>query len=335
MEDTALESIKLIPKQIQQTFEETQKITFPDAYKKTDGVLLAGMGASMYSYHVISSLFKDELKVPLVGVNTYNVPHFTTANMLFIASSYSGSTEEVVHNLKDAHRKGYLCTSVSAGGELATTSQSFGIPHYSFNPINNPSKQPRMGQGYMVFGSVGILSSLGYLKTPVSDSFLPEIEARMGELDKLAKEIVDQVLGQELVFVAADHLSGNAHILRNQTNETGKLFASYALIPELNHHLMEGLKNPKDKKITFIFVDSDLCFSRNLQRFELTKEVVKKNNCKVLSFKAQTKTKLSQFVETLIFGGYLAYYLGRLYNESPNLIPWVDYFKEKLGKMEE
>ena len=290
------------------------------------------MGASMYSYHVISSLFKEELTVPLVGVNTYGVPHFTSSNMLFIASSYSGSTEEVIHNLKDAHRKNYLCTSVSAGGELSTTAQGFGLPHYSFNPIHNPSKQPRIGQGYMVFGSAGILSSLGYLKTPLSYSFLPEIEVRMRELYKLAKELVDQVLNQELVFVAADHLSGNAHILRNQTNETGKLFASYALVPELNHHLMEGLKNPSDKRITFIFIESDLYYPRNIQRFELTKEVVTKNNCNVLSFKAQTKTKFSQFVEMLIFGGYLAYYLGRLYNESPNLIPWVDYFKEKLGK---
>ena len=41
MEDTALESIKLIPKQILQTFEETQKIVYPDTYKKTEGVLLA------------------------------------------------------------------------------------------------------------------------------------------------------------------------------------------------------------------------------------------------------------------------------------------------------
>lgn len=335
MEDTALESIKLIPKQILQTFEETQKLSFPDEYKSADGIMLAGMGASMFCYHVISSLFKEELTAPLLGINTYRVPRFDAKKMLLIASSYSGSTEEVVYNLKDGHNAGYMCTSVSAGGELAKVALAFGAPHYNFDPKFNPSKQPRMGQGYMIFGSAGILNVLGYFRTQLTDSFLPEIELQMDNLNAEAQQKTSSLKNQELVFVSADHLSGNAHILRNQTNETGKLFASYALVPELNHHLMEGLKHPIDKRITFVFLESDMYFERNNKRIELTKEVVKKNNCNVLEFKAKTSTKLSQFVETLIFGGFLTYYLGKLYNENPNLIPWVDFFKEKLGKMEE
>ena len=34
-----------------------------------------------------------------------------------------------------------------------------------------------------------------------------------------------------------------------------------------------------------------------------------------------------------MWGGYLTYYLAQEYQENPNTIPWVDYFKSKLGPL--
>ncbi len=325
-------SIKLIPEQIRQAWTESTAIRFPDGYRRAKNIVISGMGGSIYNYHVIESLYSDNLKVPLVKVNNYGVPSYVGPETLFVASSFSGTTEEVIHNLKTAREKGAMLTGVTEGGKVADLLTSYGAPFYRFDPVHNPSLQPRMGQGYMIFGALGILHALGYLDEAIDPSFLDGMADILAGLEREAAGFSKQLMGRSLVFVAADHLAGNAHILRNQTNETAKLYAGYNLVPELNHHLMEGLKNPSDKKLAFVFLDSDLYFPRNGQRMGLTQEVVAKNGLEVFSYKAEADTRLAQFVEILVWGGYLTYDLGKRYGEDPNKIPWVDYFKNKLGK---
>lgn len=330
--DTALESIKLLPQQIRQTWEDTEKLEFNQEYKNLEQIVISGMGGSIYNYYFLESVFKDELNKPLIKVNNYGLPTFVNEKTLFIASSYSGTTEEVIFNLKQALNKKAKCVVFSAGGGLLEIAKTEKIPYYHFEPKYNPSGQPRMGQGYMLFGALGILANLGYLKRSVDLTFLSEIRKITDKLHGYAKELANKLLNQELFFVASDHLAGNAHILRNQTNETAKLYANYNLVPELNHHLMEGLKHPDNRNRIFVFLNSQLYQKRNQQRLNLTKEVIKKNGYQVLEFAPFGNSKLAQFVEVLIWGGYLTYELGKSYQEDPNQIPWVDYFKNKLGK---
>ncbi len=334
MIDTALESIKLIPRQIEQAWSETKQLIFSDNYQQANKVVLVGMGGSIYNYFVIKALFRNTLSLPFLKVNNYGVGAVVDRQTLLIACSYSGTTEEVVYNLKQGYEKRALCTAITSGGTLAEFCQKHKLPYYNFEAKYNPSNQPRMGQGYMIFGAIGILANLGLLPEVLDLSFISEIEKLSGNLEKEALQMAKKLIDKELIYVASDHLSGNAHIIRNQTNETAKLFSSYALVPELNHHLMEGLKNPKNKKMAFIFITSDLYFARNKKRMELTQEVVAKNNVEVYTYQAKAKTTIAQFIEVLIWGGYLTYYLGKAYQEDPNEIPWVDYFKQKLGKLE-
>ncbi len=331
--NTALAAIDQLPDQINQAWSETAEIKFPAEYRQANQITISGMGGSIYNYEVINSVFSQQIKVPLIKVNNYQVPGFLGENSLFIASSYSGTTEEVLFNLKLAQKSQAMCTAITTGDQLAELARQMEIPHYQFEQTHNPSHEPRMGQGYMIFGTIGLLNNLGYFKEKITLDFLNQLSNRLESIHKQAKQMAQQMAGLELLYVASDHLAGNAHILRNQTNETAKLFAGYNLIPELNHHLMEGLKHPEARQKLFIFLNSNLYFSRNQTRIQLTKEVVQKNGYQILEYIPESKTKLSQLVETLIWGGYLTYELGLLYREDPNKIPWVDYFKKKLGKI--
>ena len=133
------------------------------------------------------------------------------------------------------------------------------------------------------------------------------------------------------VIVASEHLCGNAHIFRNQTNENAKNFASSSLIPELNHHLMEGLVHPEARILKFVFLKSSLYSEVIKKRFDLTEDVVRQNKNDVVSIEAEGSSKLEQMLYVLAFGGYLTFYLAILYGQDPSLIPWVDYFKEQLS----
>jgi len=332
IEDTALESIRLLPKQIEQAWKETSTLKIGREYQNQPLIAVSGMGASIYSYYFLKNVFKSSLNKPLVKINNYGLPRALKNGALFIASSYSGTTEEVIFNLKQGIKLSLKCLVNSAGGSLVEIAKEHNLPFYQFSPQFNPSGQPRMGQGYMLFGTLGLLANLGYLDETVDLHFLKNLEEQSGTLQTQAKEIVSNCQKAELFYVAADHLIANAHILRNQTNETAKLFANYSAIPELNHHLMEGLKHPKNCNRIFIFLKSALYQKRNQQRLELTKEVIEKNGFRVIEYLVKGESILEQFVSTLIWGGYLTYELGLYYQENPNLIPWVDYFKNKLPK---
>jgi glucose/mannose-6-phosphate isomerase len=271
------------------------------------------------------------LSRPLLKLNNYGIFDYFSNKTLFLASSYSGTTEEVIYNTKAASKRQAMVAAITVGGQLLELCQNSGLPLVRVNPVNNPSEQPRMGQGYMIFGPIALLNKLGIIKENVDISFLSKIKTEMETIRQKAKQLINQIDKREVIIVAADHLAGNAHILRNQINETAKLFAGYNLVPELNHHLMEGLKHPQQKNKVFVFINSDLYYSRNSQRLLLTKEVIEKNGYETLMFEPINTNKLAQMVEVLIWGGFLSYYLGKFYGEDPNKIPWVNYFKEKLG----
>lgn len=327
-----LGSVEMFLDQCEQIWQQSQQLQFPDNYKNSQNIVVCGMGGSAYGGYVASALFKDKLKVPILSNNDYHLPAFANSNTLAILSSYSGTTEEVLSCLKEAVEKGLKITGIASGGELGEFLKiNNGL---IFDPKFNPSGQPRLGMGYMVVGLLGILNQLGLIT--ISDeevsSAMSEVKTGQEQIKKKASELAERIYGSIPVYFAAEFLSGNAHIIRNQTNETAKSFAAFSLLSELNHHLMEGLKNPPDKKLFVLFINSDLYSDKLRKRVELTKDVVGKNGVVFDQYKVNGLSKLSQVLNTLSFGGYLTFYLAMLYGQDPSVIPWVDYFKKQLER---
>lgn len=324
------ESTELFVKQCKQIVADVQKISFP--HLPIDHIIVCGMGGSAYGAYVAQSLFKRELKVPIYANNDYHIPAFATKQSLIVLSSYSGNTEEILSCAKEAKEKGYQITGITTGGKLAEFLQEQNLPALIVSPTHNPSGQPRLGTGYMVLGFLLLLEKLGLVSIPEAMEAIGIVEKNQENIKSNAKEMAKKMVDTLPLIFSAEIINGNAHIMRNQLNETAKVLTMFEDIPELNHHLLEGLVNPKGKKISAVFLESSFYPEIIKKRVELTKDVVIKNNGEVLSFTAPGSTKLSQVLSTLSFGGYLSVYLAFLYNQDPSLIPWVDYFKEQLGK---
>ncbi|MFQ5452318.1 MAG: SIS domain-containing protein, partial [Candidatus Paceibacterota bacterium] len=244
-----------------------------------------------------------------------------------------GGTEEVVQSTKKAIEKKGLVTGISSGSKLVDTLSAGALPYYKFDPINNPSGQPRLGLGYMIFGVALILSKLGYIALDSSEvnQAVTKVKESNNVIKEKAGNFIEKIADDIAVFVSAEHLSGTSHIVRNQMNETAKAYADYHLIPELNHHLLEGLSYPKNKSLGFIFYDSSFYFNRNSRRITLTKQIVKKQNIKVLAVSFEAESKIEEFLKFLQFGSYLSFLLAKSRNLDPSVVPWVDYFKEQLA----
>ena len=329
-------SIKYLPDQINQVISDIEKIKFPKNYQNANLIVISGMGGSIFSYYVLESLFQDNLRAPLFKINSYHLPKSVKKNKtLFIASSYSGTTEETVSTTVQAIKEKNLVTGVTLGGKLGELMKKNHLPFYQFEPKFNPCGQPRIGLGYTIFGSILILSTLNYLEFNIND--LKKALLLLKKTDQLIQEkassLITKIKEKIVILIASEHLAGNVHIARNQLNETAKSFAQYHLIPELNHHLMEGLTYPKDKNIIFIFYNSNFYDKRNISRIEVTKRVLKKQKIDYLDVSFEIRNKLEEFLFYLQFGSYLSFFLAIDYQVNPSLIPWVDYFKKQLKKM--
>jgi glucose/mannose-6-phosphate isomerase len=117
-------------------------------------------------------------------------------------------------------------------------------------------------------------------------------------------------------------------------NENAKRFAGYFLIPELNHHLMEGMMLPKSnqKDLLFVLIESTLYDEQIQKRYKITQSILDKNRIAYQVYQCQEKTKLAQVGEILLLTSYMSYYSALLEGIDPTAIPFVDFFKEQLKK---
>lgn len=329
-----LGSIKALPEQCLHAWEDTGKIEVPEEYKKVKAVVMCGMGGSGLGARVIESLYADEIKIPLIRVNDYNLPAFVDENTLVICSSYSGETEETLSNAKQAIDTGAKWMAIGAGNKLIELAKKHPVPYYKIDPVYNLSNQPRMAIGYSIVGQLVLLAKAGIISFD-KDDLEKAISAMETIVDKdKAKQLAWRMKDKVIFYISAGHLVGAAHTINNQLNENTKNFSADFVIPELNHHLMEGLKYPSKNPLNlFAFlIKSPLYPERIRQRFEITEDVIWKNKIESYSFEAKAETKFAQVFEFIQFGAYVNFYLSILYKQNPAPLPWVDYFKTRLGQ---
>lgn len=339
-----LGSVQQLWLQCQQTKEELEEIKVPSDYKEVDCILTNGMGGSRLGSRVASALFADQLEIPFLFMGNYNLPKFVDKKTLLLLSSYSGNTEEVVNSADQGLKKQAKILVFAQNGKLAKLAKEKNLPgYYGFVPKHNPCNQPRMSLGYQVLGIILLLSKCGLLSINQKEidnllEFLQKVKARydidVSLKENLAKKVSKRIHEKIPVLVAAEFLMGSLHVWKNQTNENSKNFSVLFEIPELNHHLLEGMGFPQTnpKNLIFIFVKSDLYHPRNQRRIEVTKRVLDGYKIKHVDIRLNGKTKLIQAFELIQFGSFVSFYLSMLNTLDPSPIPWVDYFKEQLKK---
>lgn len=341
--ENILSSIDELPKQCLHAWEDNEKLEVPNSYRDINKVVMCGMGGSGLAARVIESVFAKKLKCPLTRVNDYDLPNWVDKNTLIIASAYSGFTEEPINCVYQAIKKKLKWMSIGAGGLIIDLAKKNNVPYYSIEPTYNPSKQPRMAVGYSLIGQLIMASKAGVVNITKQDilSLAKEMEnvrivtnVNVPIEKNPAKELAKECYGKKVIFVASRHLLGSAHTVKNQMNENAKNFTTIFDIPELNHHLMEGLRFPESNQqdMLFLFVNSNLYPSRIQQRFTITQNIVKENKVQYVTWHAKSDNLLSQAFEFIQFGGYVAFYLAMLNGINPAAIPYVDKFKVDLGQ---
>lgn len=333
-----LKSISLYHSQLRESWKEITNLTFKPEYKKVGEVIIGGMGASTFGYRVVSDAFKGtRLMVPVSLLEEYQLPEYADEKTLFIATSYSGNTEEVLCALKEAKSRGCIIYGITSGGIIGKMIKDGEIPGYVFDTRNNPSGASRTSVGYMVGATLGLLAKLGHLELGIREfnEFVDYVEAYTKILientsfsDKIANQIKDTIP----VFITAEHTLSATHIWRNFLNETAKTLGFTCAVPAMNHHFLDGLKYPESAKanLLFVYVLSGLHNDKNKVRLRVSREVNKKYGYRSMGIDLNGGSVLKEIFELIILGSLVSYKIAEIRKEDPVANEMVDYLKLQL-----
>ncbi len=338
-----LASTKQFADQCQQAWKEASAIVFPKQYQPIYNIVVSGMGGSRFTPKTIKELYRDRIREPYEIVEDYTLPAYVDGDTLVILSSYSGTTEEVLSCGQDAVKRGAKLTGIIHGGPIADLLKKQAAPMYQFTPTHNPCGQPRIGAGYLLMGHLGLLKALQVIDIEEKEvteaiAYARSMTERYTEdvptAQNPAKQLAIAIDNTHPFVITAEFLKGFGNGFANQLNETAKMISDPRVIPELNHHLMEGLGLPRRLSQTalFVFFQSPLYSHRILRRFAVTHEVLAKQQIKTYDVALTGPTPLAQVLEAYVLSGFTSFYLAMLHDSDPVAIPWVDYFKKQLRK---
>lgn len=339
-EQNMLGGIESLADQVRHAWTEVSKVSNIDA-DAIDSVVVAGMGGSGLGADIVSSVFHEQLTKPVTLIRDYTLPGFVSQNTLVILASFSGTTEEILSTANQALTKNARVAVIAAGGELLDMATTHRWPHYAIKATQNPSPQSRIAIGYALVGMIGMLHHAGVVT--ISDTDIEDVITTILDVDQRcqvtspteanpAKTLAYSLLQKRPLLVVADFLAGAAHVSQNQLHENAKVLADYRVIPELNHHLMEGLKFPLSNThdMACLFVQSTLYHPQNQKRLAVTAEVTDHQDIESIELTLKSESKLAQAFELIATMSYVSFYLAMLEGVHPAPLPHVEWFKTEL-----
>lgn len=304
--------------------------------KQFSNVVLAGMGGSALAALIGTSW--PGVSVPFEISRDYNIPSYVNENTLFIASSYSGNTEESLEALKQAEDKGAFIVVVAFGGELQKIAQEKQYPFLQLPDTGQPRYSALVGLKGFVTILVGaglleqseldeLVNSKDYVRESVQ-AWLPTVPTAENQAKKLAQELI----GKSVVVYAGPKMYPAAYKWKISINENAKHVAWLNQLPEFNHNEFLGwTKQPTDKPYAVIDIRSSLEHPRTLKRFEVTERLLSGVRPAPHIIEPQGETLLQQLLWVIALGDFTSLYLALLNGLNPTPVDLIEKFKGALN----
>ncbi len=302
---------------------------------KYENIVLGGMGGSALAALVGQSW--PGLSVPFQIVRDYDIPEYVSEKTLFIASSYSGNTEETLSALEQAEAKNAVIVVIAHGGkleEIATQKQ------YPFLKLPDTG-QPRYAMLVGLKAFVSVLVGAGLAEKALLDELVGNIEylkshiiswvATVPTASNPAKQLALELIGKSIVVYAGPKFYPAAYKWKISFNENAKHVAWVNQYPEFNHNEFIGwTKQPTDKPYAIIDIRSNLDHPRVLKRFEVSERLLSGVRPAPHIIVPEGKTLLQQLLWTTILGDFVSLYLALLNGLNPTPVDLIEKFKREL-----
>ena len=337
-----LELIESFPDQCQDAKRIGYEFALLEGFKtKYKNVVCAGLGGSAIGADLVRSYIAPGAGIPFFVNRDYVLPDFTDEETLFIASSYSGDTEEVLSAYRDARSRGSEIIAITSGGRLSKIAKEDGAPIIDI-PAGLP---PRAALGYSFFPLLILLSKIGIIKDQaffIDDAIrnlrkLKNIRlgGKIKSADNPAKKIAVEIFGKfPVIYSGPDRIDAVVTRWRGQLAENSKTLASGNLFPEMSHNEIVGWENPKQvlKNSVVIMLRDAADHPRVSKRMDVVKNIFKRNNTEVVEVNSTGKELLARIFSLVYTGDYVSFYLAILNKVDPSPVERIVYLKRELSR---
>lgn len=330
------------PGQLEKALRIVNAVYFPKEFGLVSNIVFSGLGGSAIGGDVVKCVLADEITLPFVVNRDYVIPSFVGPKTLFIASSYSGNTEETISAYNEAKKHRARIVAITTGGELGRLAKKDGRPLIEISERQMP---PRCALGYSFVPVLAMLSKIKLIKDKGKD-VAEAVKIISGLRDNLvgvgaplrdnpAKKIALELFGRFCaIYGWSKNLDCAVTRWRNQFNENSKAFAASHFLPEMNHNEIMGFSHPKDllKETVIIFLRDKADHHRVNDRIEITKRILRKRVHKVIEVNSRGNGLLARLCSLIYIGDFVSFYLAILNGEDPTPVDEITYLKKELAK---
>lgn len=336
-----ISQIDQLPNQLTEAWEIGHKYPVPDA-TGIQAIIISGMGGSAIGADLVAAYLAPSCSVPIFVHRDYDLPNWAIGpEILVIASSHSGNTEETLSSFQRAVTKRCKVMAVTTGGKLADEARAADVPCWIFEHEG----QPRAAVGYSFGLLLSAIFRLGFCPNPEYDlektlnAMLQWQEnLRMGVpvSQNPAKRLAGQMHGRIVSIFGADFLAPVARRWKGQMSEVAKAWAQFEFIPEADHNSLAGILNPSRalEQHFFMFLQAASDHPRNHLRLEATRQGFMQEGLNTDFFEAKGDIPLAHMWTTLMMGDYSAYFLAMSYGVDPTPVDAIEGLKAELSKEE-
>ena len=330
----AQDALGIAEKQWQQL---TVDFSIPEMSNRPENIVFAGMGGSALGA-LLASTFPG-YEVPFVISRDYSLPKYVNKKTLFIASSYSGNTEETLEALSQAEKTGATIMVIAGGGKLAEIAKE---KHYPLALLPEVT-QPRYAVLYSFRALLSILVSADLLdevkmkkEVEAATLFLKKhtknwaitVETAKNPAKKLALDLV----GKSIVIYGGPLTFPAAYKWKISFNENAKNIAWVNQYPEFNHNEFLGwTSHPLDKPYAVIDLRSSFEHSQVQKRFDVSSKLLSGKRPTPHTIMAEGDTLLEQLLWLVALGDFVSLYLALLNGLNPTPVDLIEKFKKELA----
>ncbi len=317
--------------QIREAIEIGENAQFRSIEKNISTVLVCGLGGSGIGGKIVSLLLKDELKLPFLSVNDYDIPEWVNENTLVIASSYSGNTEETLSAVKECYKKGAEVVVITSGGTVLEIAKANQWNHF----VVPGGEQPRAMLAYSIVQQLYILTRYNLISnTQITElAKIPDfVDAVQAEIKEEAMRIAQHFVGNTGIIYAGTGFEGIAIRWRQQINENAKELCWHHVFPEMTHNELVGWAGGSAKH-TPIFLKTDFDHPRTKERWKISKAIIAKYADNVLETSAKGENRLAQSIYLIHLGDWVSYLMAEIKKIDPVEVNVITHLKGEMAKM--
>lgn len=296
--------------------------------KKYGTVCICGMGGSGISGEILAALYPG---IRIISNKDYSIPDYIDNKTLAILISYSGNTEETLHNYRLLARRKARMVFISSNGKLLKKKAELKIKVPGGLP-------PRGALGYLFAPLPLTLYTFRIIKKNPKKQLVALSTFLKSERDKLerkAEQLSERFMNKlAVIYANSQRFAPVANRWRCQLNENSKVLAHINIIPEMNHNEIVGLGRPEalNGKLVVIFLNDPRAHPRNKLRVGVVKQIIQRNISNSIDVHPRGHDDVQRLFWTIMLGDFVSYHLAIKTGIDPMPVKRIDYLKQKLAE---